>query len=450
MSTERVDVAIIGGGNAGFGVSAVAHEAGKSLAFIEQRDFGGTCPNRGCTPKKVLVAAAHNLHEIALAPVHGIDVGTPKIDWGKLIDRERGMIDFIPDAMEGVAKKRGKVFFGEARFVGPNTLQVGEDRIEAGDIVIATGSKPRALPFPGAEHLITSDEVLSERELPGEVVFVGGGVIALEFAHVYARAGAKVTILEVMPRLLPRMDVDAVAQIHKVTESLGVTIHTGVKVEAVERGSDGRLTVHYAQGGENHTVTADRVVNGAGRVANVDGLDLAAGNVDHDGVRVAVDDTLRSTSNPSVWVAGDALVTSAQLSPIATYEGRIVGQNIVDGPKHRPDYLGIPQAVYTVPALASIGLTEEEAGRSGLDVDVRINDMVGWFSAKSYAEPAAWAKVLVEKSSDRIVGAHLVGHHGEDLIHMFAMAMKFGITTAQIKDMIFGFPSFASDIKNIV
>ncbi|MHA1567476.1 MAG: dihydrolipoyl dehydrogenase family protein [Alphaproteobacteria bacterium] len=450
MSTKHVDVAIIGGGNAGFGVSAVVHEAGKSLAFIEQRDFGGTCPNRGCTPKKVLVAAAHNLHEIALASVHGIDVGTPKIDWGKLIDRERGMIDFIPDAMAGVAKKRGDVFFGEARFVGANTLEVGEDRIEAGNIVIATGSKPRALPFPGAEHLITSDEVLSERDLPGEVVFIGGGVIALEFTHVYARAGAKVTILEVLPRLLPRMDEDAVAQIHKVTEGLGVTISTGVKVEAVEKGRDGRLTVHFSQGGENHTVTADRVVNGAGRVANVDSLDLSAGNIDHDGVRVSVDDTLRSTSNPSVWVAGDALVTSAQLSPIATYEGRIVGQNIVDGPKHKPDYLGIPQAIYTVPALASIGLTEEEAKVRGLDVDVRVNDMVEWFSAKSYAEPAAWAKVLVDKASDRIVGAHMVGHHGEDLIHMFAMAMKFNITTAQIKDMVFGFPSFASDIKNIV
>ncbi|MHA1572325.1 MAG: FAD-dependent oxidoreductase, partial [Alphaproteobacteria bacterium] len=211
-----------------------------------------------------------------------------------------------------------------------------------------------------------------------------------------------------------------------------------------------RLTVHFSQGGENHTVTADRVVNGAGRVANVDSLDLSAGNIDHDGVRVSVDDTLRSTSNPSVWVAGDALVTSAQLSPIATYEGRIVGQNIVDGPKHKPDYLGIPQAIYTVPALASIGLTEEEAKVRGLDVDVRVNDMVEWFSAKSYAEPAAWAKVLVDKASDRIVGAHMVGHHGEDLIHMFAMAMKFNITTAQIKDMVFGFPSFASDIKNIV
>ncbi len=450
MSTKRVDVAIIGGGNAGFGVSAVTHEAGKSLAIIEERDFGGTCPNRGCTPKKVLVAAAHALHEIELAPVHGIEVGPAKLDWGKLIDREKSMIDFIPGAMEGVAKKRGEALYGAARFAGPNTLQVGDDIIEASDIVIATGSKPRALPFPGAEYLITSDEVLSERELPAAVTFIGGGVIALEFSHVYARAGAKVTILEALPRLLPRMDADAVAEVHRVTEGLGVTIKTDVSVEAVERRGDGRLTVHFSHGGQAQSVTADRVVNGAGRVANVDTLDLAAGNVEHDGVRVAVDDHLRSTSNPAVWVAGDALVHSAQLSPIATYEGRLVGQNIVEGPQHKPDYRGIPQAVYTVPALASLGLTEEEATAQGVDVHVRVNDMTGWFSAKTYGEVAAWAKVLVDKGSDQIVGAHMIGHHAEDLIHMFALAMKFDITATQIKETIFGFPSFSSDVKNLV
>ena len=207
---EKFDVVIIGGGNAGFGVSAIASEAGKSIAFIEERDFGGTCPNRGCTPKKVLVAAAHALHEIETASAHGITVGKPKLDWAKLIDREKDMIGFIPDAMEGVATKRGKTYKGHAKFVGPYTIDIDGTRIEGENIVIATGSRPRPLPITGAEHMITSDEVLSERELPGEVIFIGGGVIALEFGHVYARAGAKVSILEAMPSLLPRMESDAV------------------------------------------------------------------------------------------------------------------------------------------------------------------------------------------------------------------------------------------------
>lgn len=447
--SNRFDVVIIGGGNAGFGVSAVAHEAGKSIAFVENWDFGGTCPNRGCTPKKVLVAAAHTLHEIEQAKVHGIDVGEPKLDWARLIDREKSMIDFIPDAMQGVAEKRGTVFRGEAKFVGPNTIDVNGTVIEGDNIVIATGSKPRPLPIPGAEHMITSDEVLSERELPSEVVFIGGGVIAMEFSHVYARAGAKVTILEALPRLLPRMDADAVAAIQADTERLGVTVKTGVSVKEVTR-ADGRLRVLYEHDGVEQTVVADRVVNGAGRIANVDSLDLEAGNVAHDGIAIDVDEYLRSTSNPSVWVAGDALVTSPQLSPVATYEGRIVGQNIVDGPTVKPDYSTIPSAVYTVPALSTIGLTEEQASEQGLDVEVTTSDMMGWFSAKSYAETVAWAKVLVDRASDRIVGAHIVGHRGEELIHLFALAMSHGILASDLKNAQFAFPTFSSDVKNLL
>jgi len=196
--TDRFDIIILGGGNAGFGVSAIAAEAGKHIAFVEERDFGGTCPNRGCTPKKVLVAAAHALHEVEMARAHCIETGPVTIDWAKLIDREQAMISHIPDAMAGLAAKRGTVFRGSARFVGPNAVEVDGQRLEADNIVIATGSVPRPLPIPGAELMITSDEVLTERTLPASVVFIGGGVIAMEFSHVYTRAGSKVTILEAM------------------------------------------------------------------------------------------------------------------------------------------------------------------------------------------------------------------------------------------------------------
>lgn len=446
--SSRFDIVIIGGGNAGFGVSAVAQEAGKNIAFIEERDFGGTCPNRGCTPKKVLVAAAHALHEIERASVHGISVGKPSLDWGHLIDRKKDMIGFIPDAMEGVAKKRGEVFRGHARFVGPNVIDVDGTRIEGNNIVIATGSKPRSLPIPGAEHMITSDEVLSERERPDEIVFIGGGVIAMEFSHVYARAGTKVTILEALPRLLPRMDADAVDAIAAETTRIGVTIKTGVSVTEIAKQGD-RLRVHYAYQGETLAIDADRVVNGAGRVANVDTLELDAGNVAHDGPAIDLDAYFRSTSNPAVWVCGDALVSTPQLSPLATYEGRLVGRNIVEGPVATADYAVVPSCVYTVPALASVGLTEAEAAQQGLDVTVSTSDMTGWFSGKSYGETVAWAKVIVENGSDRIVGAHMVGHNSEELIQLFALAMTHAITAPALKATSFAFPTFSSDVKNL-
>ena len=446
---ERYDIVILGGGNAGFGVSAVAHEAGKKIAFVEARDFGGTCPNRGCTPKKVLVAAAHALHEIEIAAAHGIEVGEPKLDWTKMIRREKDLIGFIPEAMENLARKRGDVFKGSARFVARNAVEVDGTILEGENIVIATGSKPRPLPIPGAEHLITSDEVLAEESQPGEVVFIGGGVIAMEFSHVYARAGTKVTILEVMPRLLPRVEADAVAAIQTESERIGIGVKTGVEVREIKK-INGKFSVVYDHDGDRHTLDADRVVNGAGRIANVDSLDLEAGEVKHDDISVEVDAYLRSTSNPSVWVCGDSLVTSAQLSPVATYEGRIVGQNIVDGLSIEPDYSVIPSCVYTVPALSTVGLTEADARAQGLNVRASVNDMTGWFSGKTYAESVAWAKVLVDEDADRIVGAHMVGHQGEELIHLFALTMSQGIPASRLRENLFAFPTFSSDVKSLI
>ena len=446
---EVYDIIIIGGGNAGFGVSAVAYEAGKKIAFIEEWDFGGTCPNRGCTPKKVLVAAAHALHEIETASAHGISVAKPKLDWSKLITREKQLISHIPDAMTGVADKRGDIFKGTAKFVGPNSVEVNGTILEAENIVIATGSKPRPLPIPGAELMITSDQVLSDETRPDDIVFIGGGVIAMEFSHVYARAGTKVTILEVMPSLLPRIEAGAVAAIQAESERIGITIKTGVQVKGITKTGE-QFRVSYWHEGKEISKDTDSVVNGAGRVANVDTLDLSAGNIKHDRAAIEVDAYLRSVSNSSVWVGGDALVTSPQLSPVATYEGRIIGQNIVNGATEKPDYSVIPSAVYTVPALSSVGITEQEATDKGLNFKVTTNDMRDWFSGKTYAETVAWAKVLVNEDNDMIIGAHMVGHHGEELIHLFAMAMRHNIPASAFKNDMFAFPTFSADMKSLL
>ena len=215
MRTEQYDVVILGGGNAGMGATVPTRAAGLSVAMVESWVLGGTCPNLGCTPKKVLVAAGHALHEIERASAHCISVGKPRLDWAALIDREKQMIRHIPGSLGRLMVERGvNIIHGEARFAAPNEIRVGDRDIEARHIVIATGSTPRALPIAGGEHLLTSDDLLSERRQPRDVVFIGGGVIALEFAHVYARAGTKVTILELLPRLLPGMDEDARAHRH--------------------------------------------------------------------------------------------------------------------------------------------------------------------------------------------------------------------------------------------
>jgi len=448
--SEAYDVVIVGGGNAAFGVTVPTRKAGLKVVMIEDRDLGGTCPNRGCTPKKALVAAAHALHEIGQAHVHCISVGKPTLDWTALIDREKEMISGIPDSLAETLQERGvELIRDQAKFVGPNTVKVGGREIEAKHIVIATGSKHRPLPIPGAELMITSDEVLSEPELPESVLFVGGGVIALEFGHVYARAGAKVTVLEVLPQLLPALDADAVEQVRKESRRIGIVVHTGVKVKRVERASK-RLRTVFEVDGKELSIESDRVVNGAGRIANVDQLDLEAGNIAHEGCRVSVDETMRSTSNPSVHLCGDVLSGPPQLSPIATYEGRLVGANIVEGPKHRPDYANLPSCVYTIPALATVGLSEAKAKDKGLKTRTQVNDMEYWFSTRTFAETAAWSKIIINEASDAIVGAHFVGHSGEELINIFGLAMKHGIKASQIRDFIFAYPTFSADIKHML
>jgi len=452
--SKSYDVVVLGAGNAGMGAAGVTRAAGKSVAVVESWEVGGTCPLRGCVPKKVLVAAAQVLHQIDLAPQHHITVGKPALDWAALIARERTFVEGVPEAFAKSLEDRGiDLIRGRARFVGPDRIAVengGETtELKAEHIVIATGSKPRPLPIPGAEHLITSDDILEMAELPDSLIFIGGGVIALEFSHIYARAGTKVKILEALPQLLPRNDADAVAQVHKEAERIGIDILTGVEIQQIDKSGVG-LQVTFKHDGQQKSLSASHVANGAGRVADLEGLDLEAGEVAHDGLRIKVEASLRSASNPRVHVAGDALWSSAQLSPIATYEGRLVGQNIVDGGTKAPDYIHIPANVYTVPALATVGLTEQEAREQGLAFTVKSNDMTEFRSSKTHAETVAFSKVLIEDSGGRILGAHMVGHGAEEVIHLFAFAMKHGVTAGDLADTVYAYPTFASDMKFMV
>ena len=447
---RRYDMLAVGAGNAGLGAAFVARDAGMSVAVVEKRDVGGTCALRGCVPKKVLVAAAQVLHQISLAPAHHIEVGPVRLDWAKLIARERSFTADVSESFEAQLERRGiNLLRGPARFVGPNRLAVNETVVEAKKIVIATGSKPRPLPLPGAHHLITSEDLLGMSELPESLVFVGGGVIGLEFSHVLARAGCKVTILEATARLLPAMDEDAVRILHAESERIGIEIVTGVTIEAIAAVGN-RFAVHAIVAGESRRFGCDRVAHGAGRVADLDDLDLEAGGIDHDGAKITTTEYLRSRTNASVYVAGDALWSSPQLSPLATYEGRLAGENIVNGDRARPDYASVPASIYSVPALASVGLTEEAARAAGHDMIVKKNDMREWRSARTYAETAAFSKVIIEKASGRILGAHLVGHGAEEVIHLFAFAIKHGVTAQALAGTVYGYPTFSSDIKYMI
>ncbi len=445
------DLICLGGGNAGQAAAGIAREADWKVLVIETREMGGTCPLRGCVPKKVLVAAAETLDTIARAGTHKITVGEPALDWPALMGRKQGFIDGVPESFEQSLTGRGiDVVYGKGRFVDGHTVEVDGKRYTGRKILVATGSRPRPLPIPGMEHAITSDDLLELDRRPESLVFVGAGVIAFEFSHVLARAGTRVTLLEVMPRPLPALDEDAVARLTAATEALGVQILTGVKVDGITE-DGGKLTVAYTDGnGIEASIEAESVANGAGRIADLDDLNLEAAGIEHEGLRITTDTHLCSTSNPDVYVAGDALAGTLQLSPVATYEGWIVGHNLVKDTPRSPDYSAIPAVVFTLPALASVGLTEAQAKDKGFDIEVQAQDLTDWRSARTYGENTAFAKTLVDKSSGRILGAHLVGHGAAETIHAFALAMKHDLPADALKDFVYAYPTFHSDIKYLL
>lgn len=446
---DDYDFVVLGAGNAGLGAADVVRKAGQRVLVVESRDVGGTCPLRGCVPKKVLVAAAEVLETISRAKAHGIEVGAPRLDWAKLIDRERSFVEGVPEDLERGLRAEGiDVLHGRARFVGRNALEVAGRRINGKQILVSTGSVPRPLDLEGASHLITSEDLLMRRERPASLIFIGAGVIAFEFTHVLARAGTKVTLLEVADRALPAMDSDAVAQLVAATRELGVEIHTSVKPLAVSPDGGG-FAVRFEKDGREEVLRAESVAHGAGRVPDLEGMDLEAGGIEHEGHRISLDAFRRSTSNPGVWAAGDA-AGPPQLSPVATYEGRLIGRNVVGGARERPDLASIPRVVFAVPALAQVGITEAVARERGLDFEAKVSRMADWRSGRTYVERFAWAKVISERASGKLLGAHLFDHGAKEVIHAFAFAMKHGLKASELAEEVYAYPTFHSDLKYLV
>jgi len=449
---KQYDLVVLGAGNAGQAAAGAARKAGWTVAIVEALDVGGVCPNRGCVPKKVLVAAAEALDTVQRAGEHAIAVnGDVSLDWQQLFDRKESFVRPLPGYMEDSLASRGiDLVRGRGVFVSPDEVDVAGTRLRGKAFVLATGSRPRPLPFEGADLLWTSDDILSMTRPPKSVVFVGAGVIAFEFAHVLARVGTKVTMLEALPRPLPRADADAVAALVEHSRERGIDIRTDVRVNSVKRVGDQHRVV-FEQAGETVELDADRIVNGAGRVPNLDNLDLEKAGISVERGRIELDEHLRSKDNPRVWVAGDALPTTPQLSPVATYEGRLVGHNLLNPDDLRsPDYSSLPSAVYAIPTLAQVGLTEAEAAARGLDVEVKVNDMRSWISARTYNEQAGFSKVLYDRESRQIVGAHMLGHGAGDVIHIFALAMRHGIAVDELASGLYAYPTFANDVKSLV
>jgi glutathione reductase (NADPH) len=458
--TESFDLVVVGTGAGGSTPISECRAAGWRVAVIDDQPYGGTCELRGCDPKKVLVGVADVIDWQRRMTGSGVK-GDPKVDWASLMRFKRTFTDPVPARHQAAFDEAGIVtYHGSARFTAEDRMVIaaaGETaagapvEIQATHFVIASGAEPVALGIPGEEHVRTSTDFLQLDKLPARICFIGAGYISFEFAHVVQRSGAQAVVLG-RGAPLDHFDQDLVARLVVHTRSAGIELHTGTDVASVEKVGDG-YRVHTKTDNGADAVAADLVVHGAGRVPRTKQLDPARANVATDARgAVLVNDYLQSTSNPRIYAAGDCTHPdgSLPLTPVASHEGAVVASNLLHGNAVKPDFRGTPSVVFTVPPLAAVGLTEAEARKQGIDVCVKCEDTASWFTNRRVRQPAAMFKTIVENRTGRVIGAHLLGPDAADVINIFALAVRHGLTASDLRQMIYAYPTSTSDVSHML
>lgn len=444
---ESYDLIVIGTGQGGSGPATRCRKAGWRVAVIDDQPYGGTCALRGCDPKKVLVGATELTDWHRRMRGSGVS-GDARIDWPALMRFKRTFTESVPARAEDGFRTSGiDTYHGVARFTAENRLIVGGRALEARHIVIASGAEPRRLDIPGEDAIRTSTDFLDLDVLPARIVLIGAGYIAFELAHIARRAGAHVTMLG-RSKALNGFDQDLVHRLVAHTMELGVDVRLHTRATAVEaRSGAHRVHVHGPNGDE--TVDADLVVHGAGRVPSTRELDLDAARVatDTHGA-VEVNEYLQSVTNARVYAAGDATRPPGKLplTPVAAHEGLIVASNLLHGNRKRPDYRGTPSVVFTVPPLARVGLTEAEARDQGIAVRVKSEETGSWYSNRRVNETTAMFKTIVDEGTGHVLGAHVLGPAAEDVINIFALAVRHGLTASDLSHMTYAYPASTADV----
>ncbi|MBC8768871.1 NAD(P)/FAD-dependent oxidoreductase [Arenibacter sp. BSSL-BM3] len=449
MAMKKVDVFVIGSGSAGRKVAETCVKSGLKVAIADNREYGGTCGNRGCIPKKILLAPTETYELAANLTDKGIS-SEPTLDWKALQRFKRQFTKPIPMATEKELKELGiQLYHQSPKFLDEQTLSVEGKSIKATKIVVATGQIPRKLEFKGAKFLKNSDDFLQLGKLPKNMVFIGGGYIAMEFAHMAARAGSKITIIEHGENILKAFDSDLVSHLRKVSEDLGINFILNSEVTKIEKLKK-NLRIRYKQGGKEKTLKTRSIFNTAGRVPAINTLNLEKGNVSYSDKGIQVNEYLQNTGNPNVYACGDVSAHGLPLTPLSGVEGAIVAENILQGNKRKIETPVIPSAVFTLPNLAFVGLSEEEAKSRYKKVTVNYKSVPDWYNAKRINASAYAYKIVINERTKQIVGAHLLSPHAGETINMFAMAISLKMTTEALKGMIFTFPSWANDIKSML
>ena len=443
MSKKKYDIIVLGSGVAGGHVASRCSAAGMRVAMVESDGFGGTCPLRGCEPKKVLADAAETMERMNNAYGTGVE-GRARIEWETLMRFKRSFTDDLPPKIRRHYESKGiDTYTSPGRFTAPDTIASGPDLLQGRHILIATGAAPRTLDFPGSGLLSTSDDFLDLPRLPRRIVFIGAGFIAFELAHIAAAAGAETTIVHRSDRVLRKFDRILAERLSGHMQNLDVAIHTDCPPRGVFKDGSGLVLT----AGDSQRFEADMIVNAAGRVPALERLDLAAGSVEMRGDGVAVNEFLQSVSNPAVFAAGDVIAETMPLTPVASVEAEVVASNLIDGIRHAVTPDPTPYALFTYPPLAAVGLLEEQAREEGKEFDIIEGDAAGWSEYQRIGQRCAGFRLLVEKGTGLLLGAHVLGDAAEETVNLLALAMRKQVTADELKNMIWAYPSFGYALK---
>jgi dihydrolipoamide dehydrogenase len=441
---DSFDVLVIGGGPGGYVAALRAAQLGARTAVVERDRVGGTCLVRGCIPTKALLQSAE-LYTLAKAGGQfGVISDKVGVDWTAALERKAGVVDRLVKGVEGLLKAGGITLIrGTASLAGKGAVDVSGERLQAKDIVIATGSAVARIPLKGAELTIDSDQILELKEIPGRLAIIGGGVVGMEFAAMFAALGTKVTVFEMLPQVLPMVDADLVAVYAKHLAGLGGDLHTNAKVDHVVKTSGG-LQVRFSSGGEGGSVDADQVLLAVGRVPYTQGLEAEKAGVKLDRGRVVVDEHLHTTAD-GIWAIGD-VIGGIMLAHVASYEGVCAVENIVGHGNRIPDYHAAPNCIYTDPEIAHVGLGEKEAKEKGIDVKVGRFPFTASARALTLGQSEGFVKVVADAGSGRLLGAHIIGPRATDLIAEATLAVQNGLTLEQIDLTIHAHPTLPESL----
>ncbi len=443
---ERFDFVVLGGGTAGLVAATSLSAQARRVALVDPWPIGGLCSLRGCNPKKIFVRSAAALQEARDASAVGVSVGNVSVDLNKVVDRKEDFTNPVTRHAERALSEAGVTHIvGRPHFVGEDRVDVDGRTIAFDGALIATGSKPRELRFRGAEHVMTSDQILELRHIPAALAIIGGGVVAFEFAHVFCRMGSEVHLMVRGQLMLGEYDRDVVRRLVDHSAGLNIHIHQATEVEHVETRAS-RLRLHLSTG---ERLDADVVLNAAGRPSNVQDLNLDAAHVTADERGVAVSADLRAPDNPRIFAAGDAH-GNKQLTPVAAYEARVAVHNYLNDDRKVAALDGVPSVVFTLPPLAGVGMTEDEARSQGRSLEVLQDDLSSWTVPSIEHAGPVHAKIVIDKTDDRILGAFLFGARAEEMIHIVAAAVRFKLKRHDLVDMLYAYPTFSGMLKEVL